>query len=40
VLALLNSPAEVQQLVDHNYEVGQAHFSYEVLEDRLQTLLY
>ncbi len=39
VLALLESPAEVQRMTDHNYEVGRAHFSFEVLEDRLKTLL-
>ena len=39
VLALLDSPGDVQRLVDHNYAVGQAHFSYEVLEERLRTFL-
>ncbi|MBI5958017.1 MAG: glycosyltransferase family 4 protein [Chloroflexi bacterium] len=39
VLTLLESPGDVQRLVEHNYAVGQTHFSYEVLEDRLKTLL-
>ena len=39
VLALLDDPAEVGRLVEHNYQVGQAHFSYETLEARLKMLL-
>ncbi len=39
VLALLDDPAEVARIVAHNYAVGQAHFSYEVLEARLRALL-
>jgi glycosyltransferase involved in cell wall biosynthesis len=39
VYALLESPDEVRRITHHNYEVGRAHFSYEVLEDRLRILL-
>jgi glycosyltransferase involved in cell wall biosynthesis len=38
-LALLADPGEVRRMTDHNYEVGRAHFSYEVLEERLRALL-
>ena len=37
--ALLHDPQAVQDLVERNYELGQAHFSYEVLEQRLANLL-
>lgn len=39
VLALLNRPEEVARIVEHNYQVGQAHFSLEVLEAHLRALL-
>jgi len=39
VLALLDDPAAVRRVVEHNYGAGQAHFSYETLEARLATLL-
>lgn len=39
VLALLDDPAEVRRVVEHNYEVGRAHFSYETLEERVRGLL-
>lgn len=36
---LLNDPARVKQMVDHNYEVGRKHFSYETLQSKLEHLL-
>jgi glycosyltransferase involved in cell wall biosynthesis len=39
VLALLDDPAAARRMVEHNYAVGRAHFSYETLEARLATLL-
>ena len=39
VLALLNQPEEIAHMVEHNYQVGQAHFSFEVLEAQLRALL-
>lgn len=39
VLALLDDPAAVAQMTEHNYQVGLRHFSYEVLQARLQALL-
>ncbi len=39
VAALLDNPAEVARMVEHNYRVGEAHFSYEVLDQRLRHLL-
>jgi hypothetical protein len=35
----LDDPAAVAAMVEHNYQVGLQHFSYEVLEARLRTLL-
>ncbi len=39
VLALLNQPAEIARMVEHNYQVGQSHFSLEVVEAHLRALL-
>lgn len=39
VLDLLDDPQRIQHMVEHNYEVGRQHFSYEVLEERLGRLL-
>jgi glycosyltransferase involved in cell wall biosynthesis len=39
VRAMLHDPHEVARIVDHNYQVGLEHFSYEVLETRLAELL-
>jgi glycosyltransferase involved in cell wall biosynthesis len=39
VLDLLDHPADIARTVEHNYRVGQEHFSYEVLEQHLRTLL-
>jgi glycosyltransferase involved in cell wall biosynthesis len=39
VLDLLDHPAEIERTVEHNYRVGQEHFSYEILEQHLRTLL-
>lgn len=38
-LALLDDPAAVQRLVDHNYQVGLEHFSYRAVKPILQRLL-
>jgi glycosyltransferase involved in cell wall biosynthesis len=39
VLDLLAHPAEIERMAEHNYQVGQEHFSYEVLEQSLRTLV-
>lgn len=39
VLELLDDPARVQAMVEHNYQVGLEHFSYRVLERTLRDLL-
>ncbi|MBN1565955.1 MAG: glycosyltransferase family 4 protein [Anaerolineae bacterium] len=39
VKALLNDPGKIAQVVEHNYQIGVEHFSYEVLQDRLVSLL-
>jgi glycosyltransferase involved in cell wall biosynthesis len=36
---LLHNPAAIQSMVEHNYQIGREQFSYEVLEQRLQTLI-
>jgi glycosyltransferase involved in cell wall biosynthesis len=36
---VLNDPGRVRQMVDHNYEVGRKHFSYEMLQAKLEQLL-
>ncbi len=36
---LLADPARQREMVEHNYRVGQEHFSLEVLEDTLRALL-
>lgn len=39
VKALLADPARVAHMTEHNYQVGLAHFSYRVLEERFGALL-
>jgi glycosyltransferase involved in cell wall biosynthesis len=39
VQALLHDPAQRARVTEHNYQVGAKHFSYEVLEERLASLL-
>jgi glycosyltransferase involved in cell wall biosynthesis len=39
VLNLLDDPAEIERMSEQNYRAGQEHFSYEVLEQHLETLL-
>jgi mannosylglucosylglycerate synthase len=39
VLNLLNDPARIEAMAEHNYQVGLEHFSYAVLERKLHTLL-
>jgi glycosyltransferase involved in cell wall biosynthesis len=36
---LLNSPGLVDEIVEHNYELGRRYYSFSVLERRLATLL-
>lgn len=36
---LLENPARVQAMVEHNYAVARKHYSYAVLERRLETML-
>jgi mannosylglucosylglycerate synthase len=39
VLELLNDPARSERMIEHNYQVGQEHFSLQVLERKLTALL-
>jgi len=39
VLDLLDHPSEIERMAEHNYQMGQEHFSYEVLEQHLRALL-
>lgn len=39
VMELLNDPARIARMVEHNYQVGLEHFSLKVLERKLKRLL-
>lgn len=36
---LLNSPAKVRKMVEHNFELGRKHFSYSVVRNKLRSIL-
>ena len=38
-LAMLSDPAQMQQMVNTNYELGLRHFSYRILEERLRHIV-
>jgi glycosyltransferase involved in cell wall biosynthesis len=39
VRQVLEDPRLAQEITEHNYEMGKRHYSYAVLERRLQTLI-
>lgn len=40
IRAIINDPKKCKEIAEHNFELGEKHFSYKVLENILEELIY